>query len=626
MTSSHSRMPLRPVALWAVVTACFVGATPLAAQDSGKIDPATWAPKDALAYIGTSDLELVIEKLRKSPVARELSDPAIKSTTDLNVFWKMLDALKQRVAKMLGTEADKLQNPFGGPMAVIVTAVTKDGETVPAVTFVATVKDSTVMRSYYENATKRLKETADSHEGVTMGSATIDHFKTRARTDEDKKPADSDTAESEAAEIQAALEGQVGEDEMTAMMDRVVGELFSSEAMPESLATCLTENRLLVALSPDHIKAVLRSDRGDSLKDHDDYKAIDRKFKQPGPVRLLINVPKIVDLAAAQGDEDFARTRAALGLGCMRSVIGHLEWDGEKYDGRGELLLLTSDDCTGLAKILRMKNAPLAPPKFVTTEQSILFSMHLNPIEILEETERIMRQVDPDAADEMAGSMVVDLPDGKKLDIRKEIIANLQPPQTFSFGFAKPYSPTSARVLLSIGTRGREVFDRLIGLAQESGAPLTERETGGAKVYDIDFGMSVGASRDAMLVGSRETVDTALVSSGSEKWLGDDARFKKLAEFHPREAWLIGYFDRRKLYEAAIELQKHHKAIMSQMFTDPAGAVGLSLLESLAATFDEDKLDDARQLLKYQAAQLMSISTTADGVLFTAISGLPDSD
>lgn len=626
MTSSHSRTSRRPVALWAIVTACFVGVFPLAAQDSGKIDPASWAPKDALAYIGTSDIELLIDKYCKSPQVKWMSDPAAKSMIEMNFLWKMLDTLKQRVAKMVGTEADKLQNPFGGPMAVIVTPVTKDGETVPAVTFVATVKDSTVMRSYYDNATKRLKEMADSHEGVTMGSATIDHFKTRARTDEEKNPADGESAGGDAAEIERLQEGQMGDDEMTAIVDRVVGELFSSESLPESLATCLTENRLLVALSPDQIKAVLRSDRGESLKDHDDYKAIDRKFKEPGPVRMLFNVPKMVEIAAAEGDEDFARTRAALGLSCMRSVIGHLEISGDKYDSRTEFMLLTSDDCTGMAKILRMKNAPLAPPKFVTTEQSILFSTHLNPIEILEETERIMRQVDPEAADEMANSMVIDLPDGKKLDFRKEIIANLQPPQTFSFGFAKPYGPTSARMLVSIGTRGREVFDRLIGLTQENGVPLTERETGGTKVYDVMFGLSVGASRDAMLLGSSETVDTALVSSGSDKWLGDDARFKKLAEFHPREAWGMGYFDGRKLFEAAVELQKHRDAIESQAFANPAGVIGLSLVEALATTAKEGKLEDVRQLLKYQGSQLISISTTADGVLFTAISGLPDAE
>lgn len=621
MNSPHSCGLLRPAAIAAAVAFLLGGALPLLAQDSGKVDPATWAPKDALFFVGVSDLDTVIEKIRKSPSSKWFSDPAAKTMMEMNYFWKALDSLKERVAKMVGTDADKLQNPFGGPMAVIVTTAPKDGKTVPAFTFVATIKDNTTMRSYYDNTVKRLKETADSHEAVTMGSFSIDHFKTRARADDDKKAADS-----EAADVEAMLQAQMGEDEMTAMLDRAFGEIFSADAMPESLATCMAEDRLLVSLSPDNIKAVLRSDRGESLKEHDDYKAIDRKFKDAGPVRFFLNVQRLVDIAAAEQGEEFARTRTALGLKCVRNVIGHLEWNGEKYESRMEAILLTSDDCTGVMKILRMKNAPLTPPKFVTADSSMLFSVQLDPTTVVDETERILRQVDPDEADQMAASMTVDLPDGKKLDVRKEIIANLQPPLTYGFGFSKPYGPASAKLMVSIGTRGREVFERLISLAQETGAPLTERETAGSKVYDIMFGFSIGATRDAIVIGSQSQVDAALSASGSDKWLGDDATFKKLADLHPREAWGMVYIDPRKLLEAAIELAKFRDEIDEKAFENPSGMIGAAMIQSFAAAFEGGKLEEARSLLKYQGAQLMSISTTADGILLTAIASLPTGD
>jgi hypothetical protein len=619
MTNALSFCRRSAAGLMLLAAATQLAAAPASAQSERKNDPGAFAPPDALALLGVTDLDEFLDGYKKSAGYKLLQDPAFKDAPgQFNAIHRFIEEFSKRLAKALDTESEKLKNPFGGTIALM--ALPPSGESKsPSLVLVAGVKDKTLMREYYTKAVANFKKIADKHESVDFAGGAIDHFTTREKTGDEK------SSENEAEFDPESLEMSTEED-VAHVMDKIFGEFFSADSLPESLATYLTDERLVVALSPDDVKGVFRREKsGETLRDQEDYKSIGRQFEKPGPFRLFVNLPKVFDLAKAESPEGFKEMMNIFGGKCMRSVIGHAGYSTGRCDTRVEIMLLTSGERTGLMKILSPKNRAVGAPDGISADTTMFMSAALNPAETLDEIERMIRANDPEAADEMRESLEsVTLGEGEKISLRKDIIDNLREPLTFTFGLAKPYSPESPRFTVSIGHRSKSAIERVVEKFRTM-VGLLDRDVRGTTVYDapVPFKLSVALTNDSVIFGSTNSVEEAL-QTGRDAGLAPDATFKRTLELAPKEAWLMLYVDGKRLYDGIAELGKHKVSLMQQQMT---GNIGAGIAYGMAEAFSPGETDNSaalRRVAEFQSAGILTVTTTSDGIRVSLLNGVPD--
>ncbi len=599
------------------LTLIALGAPALAAPAEAT-DPAAWAPADALAFIGVDDVAKLTAQIKRSNFYKLMHDPDLKDLPgQASIPQKFTEEFRKRLAGSLDIKPDKLHNPFAGPLvAYLVRSPESENEDIEGVV-VAGIGNTALMKEYYQKATRKFRAAADNHEKIDFHDYTIDVFTTESR-------ADDENGDEEDEQDTPALDPTTPEENLTAMMDEVFGKLFSAESMPEKLALCLTEDRLIVAPAPRMIKAVLRRKVGEgrTLLETDNYKALLHAFKPLGSIRFLVNLGMFMDMMESEDGEKAKQTINLLGLRSMRAVIGHLEYGAKAYESKLEAELLMSGPRTGLARILSMKNTPLAPPSLASADDFMYWRFNLDIAGLVDEIERMVRQDDPDAADEFHQTLEsVPFGEGQTLNLRKEVFANLRPPLVLTVGFKQPYGPESPRFLFSLGVKDKDAMDRFLArLGEVAAGMLVERETRGVVVYDASFGgFSLTANNDAVILGTTAAVDRALQPGRKSENLATRAAFRKLTELAPAEAWGVVYIDSRRMYEGALELARNKDALMAAQFSNPAAMMTAQLVESLTAGIKPDEIDRAKALLKYQASTILTIATTPDGLRLTNI-------
>ncbi len=599
-------------------------ATAPAQSSSNPPDPAGWVPAEALFYIGVTDFELLQNSFRRTAFYRMLEDPASKAIPgQTSLVSRFIEETKSRLAKALQTEPEKLRSPFGGPLAMFLLPP-GGGEKSPQAVLIASVRDRELMKEYYGKILARLREHSDRHEMAPFGQDEIACFSRQPAVSDRTGQSKGDEEEEEHSEDEGNPAG-LSEEGMTRLVQEALDDIFSPDALPGQLALCLSGERLVVAPTADLIREVLRSGKRErSLLDSDDYRNLQRQFSPTGPVRFFLNLPRLIELAT-QEDAEARKTFSTLGLQCLRSVVGHVDYGAEGYDGKFEALVQMSGERSGLAKLLTMKNREVEPARSVSSETVVFASLNISALEALDEIERMVRQSDPAAADEMRTSLQeVPMPDGK-LDLRKELFENLREPLTIAWSFVRPYGPDSPRILLSIGHRDRPAMERLLALLASSTGMLIQRELAGVQVFDVGmWGLSLAPTGDAFLLGNTPAVEARLQGPPGGT-LAEDVAFQRAARLVPREAWLTLYIDSYRLYEAALGLARHRAAMEDMLFTNPAAIMSVSMLDSLTGgEVSEEKVEAARRLLKYQSPSLMTVTTTTDGIRLTSIQLKPE--
>lgn len=610
-----------------IATLTLVTALSAAGQTERKpaVDPAGWVPADMLAYVGVSDINQLSEQLRGTAFYRMMQDPDAKDSWGrVSLVVKFCEEFKNRLARALDTEPDQLRNPFAGPMMLYVPLPRGEPADELEIVFVAGVGDAELARDYYERATRKFREIADHHEKISFGAYTIDQFTTESGAEEAAE-------EDEEGPDEFDLDAFSADDErFGAALDELFGELFSPDAMPEQLVLCLTEDRLIAAPTPEHVKAVLRRERiGDSLVETEAYQTLLREFKPLGSIRLLINLPGLFDMMVAVDGDDAKDALAMLGVRSMRSVIGHIRIGHRQFDSKSEALLLLSGERTGLAKLFSMKNRVVTPPASVSADNVFYASVNANALEILDEVERMIRREDPEAADQMrAGLESQELPDGQPLNLRKELLENLRGPLTFALAFRRPYGPQSTRIRLTLGHRDQEVMARFLEkLSSLPQVPMIEREVRGTLAYDLAFGgFSLAPTDNALVVGTTDAVEAALQVPASQESLAADPAFKRAAALVPPEAWGVFYVDSRRMFEAALEMAKNKDALLAAQFTDFATMIALQIVERLTVGIDPDRIDAGRRVSKYLAPSIFTVATTPDGIRITQVDLVPEGE
>lgn len=595
-------------AAWALATL-----VPVAAQTDG---PAAWAPADALFYVGVTDLDKAWANFQKTNSYALMKDPIAKeSFGELHVAEKLLEAIKKRIGQALDVEPERLKNPFGGGLAFY--GWLPPGEKTEALelVLVAQAGDMERLRDYHRSAVRKLRDHADSYDSVSAGANTIDVFVTKATGEQ----ADKD----EWAELEDESFGMEG-DEFAGMIPDWVKKRFSAEGIPEELALCLTEDRLIAARSADEIKRVLRRGRGaEGLAGSEDYRALLRQFKPAGSVRFLVNIPRLVELARAEGDSNLRDFLDASGAADVRSLIGHLRVGAAEFESKMEILLMMGGRRTGLAKILSMENRDIVPPDSVPADATFYASLNLDVLAVVGEVERMIRKSDPDAADRMrAGLEQFPTPGGEMIDLRKDLLEQLQAPATFHLLFNRPYDPDSIRMLLTLGHRKQNAIEKLLGIIPM----FVAREVRGTQIFDFMFGgISVAPTSDAILAGNTAAVETALQPAAGDG-LAESAAFRRARRLAPREAWGVIYADERRMMEAMFGLVRHRDALQAASFSNPIAGIVWSMLQGAAPGLDAEKADGARKLLRYYGSSIATLATTPEGILFTQIKLKPQKE
>ena len=620
------RAPFWLAASLALVTFC---PAPAQTEKKTEVDPAEWVPADAVVYLGVTDVAQTWADFQKTAGYKLMEDETVADAVPgFSLFGPAIKKLQERVAKTLDVQPAQLKNPFTGPLAFYLAASPggkfKDLE--PGL--IARVGDTSLLQKYYETAVTKLKETT-KHSTDSVGSTTIDVF-----TKDESEGGKKDRAKGPPG-------GPPGEDETEPfgpgglrmgespekMAEDFVNRLLAAENLPPTLAACLTEDRLIVAGSAEQVRAILKRDKdAASLAGTDDHKALLRQLKPVGSVHFQVNLPRIIELARAEAKEadakDFSTWLKVLGAEGLRSAVGHLRVGASSYDSKFELLFLMSGERSGLAKILSMDNQRVAPPAFVSGEACLYVGANLNASKLLDDVERMLRQTDPDKADELQKSMQeVALPSGDKIDIRKEFLDHITGPLTVALSFTQPLGPQCARLLVTLGQRDQSAMTRFL----TAFAPLLQpRDLRGTQVFDLAMapGISVAASSDRLLLGSAAAVESGLQPAAGPA-LAESEGWRRAARQVPEEAWLAVYFDQRALLTTALELAKNKDELAAGP-TDAGAMVLRAMFGELLTGADDAKLKQLRKLLKYTGRTIFTVATTPDGVRVTSVNLRPE--
>lgn len=587
------------------------------AAEGGGADPASWAPQDALAYVGVPDTEEIYSAYQRTSGYRMMSDPLAREVVaELGVVAKIVEQFKARLAKALDLEPGKLKNPFGGPAALYLEAP-REGGAEPGAVVVVGVRDAELMRDYYQRAGRRFRELSAEYEAVPFGSHEIDTYR-RSAGEPREQLLDAEMQE-------AQLETPATSADLSVMLDELLGSIFSGEAMPERMALCLTRDRLIVAGSPDAVKDVLRRESGGSLLAHPDHQRLLREFEPVGQARALINLPRLFEMITKRDGDEAKRVLSMLGFDSLRSVIAHARFDGREYDTRVDALALVSGERSGLVKILTMENREVSPPRESPADSLFFLSINLDPGGIADEWVRMVSKYDASMGDELRAALAkAPLPDGTTIDVRKDVLGNIRGPLDCIVQITRPYAPDSVRFLLTLGHRDKAAVGKLITLLSDM-LPLTDREVRGTLVQDLPFGgLSVATTPDKLLFGASAAVDAALAGESSGG-LATTSAFQRIAALGPKQACVSSYVDSRRVFEAVLELSRNRDAISAAAFTNPAPMMALQLLEASGEPIKSSQLDSAAKLAPYHNVSLINLATTPDGIHLSIIEMPPGS-
>lgn len=596
---------------------CIVMLAVSAAGFAQSKDPASAAPPEAIFFAGIADWDQFVEAYKRTSGYQMLSDPALKALEQGDKP-RSLEKVTERLATVLGLSPDDLKPPFKGSIVAYVTA--PRGGTVEQIdgALIAGIGDVDRAQKIYSAITKKCKERSDSYEAVSVGSNSIDVY-TRAARPEDEDNADHAPATDELEELVTFSPEQA----IAELLNTFIDEAIEGKMFPEKLAMCLTSDRFIIGPSADAVRAALRQPQGgESLADNDDYKAFLRKHSNFGHVRLLLSIPRIIELTAGS-DEDAKKTVSSLGLEGMRNLVLAGEIGAKDCDSRSEGILFMSGERSGLPRLLSMDNRAIAPPAQIPPKSIFALSLNLNPIKMLDEIERMMRKSSPEEADEMRRALEnAPGPDGETMNVRKDIIENLREPLTLSFGFARPLTPESARALIAIGHRNAETIQKLF----EKMMPAAPRDMREAQVYDFPmFGVSVAVTADHICAGLTPSVESA-IHSGERETLAGDANFKRFAKFLPEEAWALVYFDYAQLFDAMIGYGEKRDELKNVQAMNAGAMIMHGLIGMYESMFKNAKPEQVRAIRKYYGTTVFTLSTISEGVRITEVTMNPLSE
>jgi len=594
-------------------------------RDSG-VDPASWVPAEAVAYVGIADVDRLWSDFKKTASFRTMADPDLGAAG--GILGELVCQARQRIAALLGVEPAELKNPFSGPLALCI--VPQDSADAGVeVMLVAGVSDPALARRYFDAALVRLKEHAASYETRTVAIQEV-HVLTypqqRAEKPELGLPMN----------LVAGFQPQAVQQQLGRWLD----ELFSPQRLPAHLALCLTADRLIVAGGAARVERVLSGALGKTLADTDDYQLLLKSFRPLGQKRILVNFERAAELVSGTEGE-IAPLRELLTAARqqgLRSAVGHVRVATRAYEWKCEFLLVMSKPLGVQTWLASAENRPVTPPDWVPASTVAYVTLNADVSGLfgavfglaglmgmggagLPQTPALPGGKLPPGVDEAELARQMEKirekmpPAGAPVPPVSGSFAGLSGPLFFTVGFSTPYKSGCSTWLASIGHKDQEAIKQaLTALSAMGGASGPPQEVKGVPIYTEPFSKAACAvTAERVLVGRRSAVEAALGGAGAGDKLADEPGFVAARRLVPKEAWFAAYVDYPRLMKALSELAR----VREDLPPDSLEGVLVTWLD--LAGLDWSDAAKVQKLRDSATAWIATVSSTADGVLVTAV-------
>lgn len=560
-------------------------------------DPAVFAPRDALAFVGVGDLEKFIGDFAKSGVGTIHTDRrAAADLPDVKEMQDLYDDYRGRIARAIGVEPAQMKWPFGGACAAFVYRMKGEaggGELFLGYGLTLGVRDAATARDYYTKLTANLKTIAAMSDSATSGAYRIDFFRLSL----------SEPAEEE-------IDDEFEEPTLTDV-SAMVAEL----AGWQSVAVCLREDRLFAGDSIETVRAMLKREPSGSLAATRDYAAIDRVFDTPGGLRLAFDLPQALRIAREFEPEGTKELETLIGAECLRSLVGLIDFSTDETDIRMDFMVLMEGTRTGLARILSGENAKTADIGDAPADAVSVTDLRIDPSAAVDEFERVIGDVSPAKAELQ---MTVTTDSGEVLSVRDDLVKALRAPLRIAVSVPPSNDPGAARAWVSLGHTGGQKM--AVWVKYLSGfAPLQERAVNGSVVHDLPFNVTLAVLKDRFVVGTADAVDE-MIEGRAGKTLRDQPEFRRALAQAPAEATIVSFQDTPRVMRASAAIgidagsapmlfvQKPAVALVYYVSTmGIVGAAGAGARESIDTW--------ARRL----GPEISTLTTTPDGLRATTI-------
>lgn len=558
-------------------------------------DPAVFAPKNALAFVGISDLGRGLGDFQKSGMGMIYGDRAAAAAfPDVQAVQEYFDELRAKIAKAVGVEPAQMQWPFDGSAAAFVYRMPgaggRDG-LVLGYGVTLGVRDAATAGKYHAKLMANLKVIAATSDEAAAGVDRIEYFRF------DRPPPASQPEADSFVEPAAADPDQILENALDW----------------HSVAVCLRKDRLFVGDSIATVREMLDRAPADSLAANKNYGAIDRLFEKPGGFRFYFDVPRALGILreiAAAGTKEF---ETILGAGGMGPLIGVFDSSAEKYDNRVEFLLLMEGARSGVAKILSNDGAKTAEIGEAPADALYAAQIHLDTAAAFDELRRVIREASP-ADDDM--QWVVKTKTGATLDLRADLIGVLRGSLRFVVSAPASNDPAGARAWLSIGCTDVAKAAAWLACLGER-VPMTDHSVADTTVHDLPFGASVAILKDRIVVGTSEAVDE-WIELKPTKTLADERDFRRALELVPEESIAVSYLDATRLVRTTAAIGVEPGAMLTLFLQKPAIALvyyfaGANVVGAVGPGF-KDKIEPWARLCR---PSISTLTSTPEGLRST---------
>lgn len=604
------------LALSAIAACCLMFTGPARAAD----DPAAWTPKDAMFYVGIADCDKLSASVKRTLAWRSLQDPATQKS--IEPYKKLGKKLQEYAAKKLGLESpQELEIYPQGPFAFFLTVTPRaDDEPIEAITAVMDMGDQMdKVRSLCDKVVRACQDRGGRKETEEVGGAQI----TSIRFAPDSEEEDFDAAfDAKDAEITALLDDL----DLDAASKMLIEDLLWELEAPETFAYAFAGNRWIISSEPVGAKQALRQIRDggdDSFAATPAMRSLVRRCDADAPIRVVINLPQIVELAGRE-DEDTAKEMRAMGMSGLGPLVMTL-FPAPTPDVEMQFkgFMDISRDASGVAKIMRLPNGKVAPPPSISADAAVFGMLQIDLRSIVAEVMEIVSRMDPEEGESMRSAMKVPQPDGSVLDIQKDVLDNFSGPIMGVLTHAPPYGNDDFNALLAIGHRSREACQKLVALIPPG--IIASREMQGAAIYESPMipvpGLAAGLTdRTLILVGTKNAVEGFVRSEGqTEGGLAADGDFKRVAKHLPAECCAMMYANGRRHYDAMLAI--HKSGDFGEDYELAVGTpIGGILRWTTYNNFSGGDLDDPEAMRKYMTIGGLTITTEPDGLRLEGVS------
>jgi len=575
----------------------WVAPPPAAAEKA--VDPLAWAPEDALFFMGTSDCTALAEAVKKTANYRAFTDPKLKS-----FYGPLAEAVEGWLTDLveeLGLDSvEELKVYPQGPAALIVTlAPPAEGQDEPDA-HVVLAMDMGENTGQARELIARLTDTA-----LDRGARKETEEVRGARIVTLRFPEPEEPAE----------EGPDSPEGSPAPGRDVEWELEDLE-----LSYCLSRKMVLIGTSAEELARTLRCMRGrvkETLDRSAAGKLLARKCPEKAPLRLVFNLPKLIE-TAEQADAEAGKEMRAWGVDGLGPVVMALEPAPEPgIDVRLEGFWQVSPDKGGVPAMLRMKNRPTIPPATVSADAVMYGMLSLDPRVLVKEVLESTSRSDPEQGQAARAGMKMPMPDGTTIDLQADLIDHLAGPLSVQLTLARPYDADHVGIRISLGHTSRQAMEKALGLPM-IGPMFRKRDLMGTPVYEpvgSPFqGVSLTTTDTALATGSTSEIERLVRATGKAgPSLADDPAFQRLARMMPKQASGMLFVDSARLLDAQLAILESGGATAPPAF--PFGASVSELIRyGLVAFYSGKTAADLEAARPYQGSLLVTLSTEAEGL------------